>query len=116
VELESGHVANIRAWVKEDPEEVIRWIAALPTSSSQREHTLEAVIAVETETDPELAFMLANSIAPGSARSNRLSDVVRAWAPRDPAAVAQAVAAADLPDDLRARLNRVIERAKQAPR
>jgi RNA polymerase sigma factor (sigma-70 family) len=116
VKLESGHVDNIRAWVKEDPEGVIRWIAALPTSPRQREHTLEAVIAVETETNPDLAFMLANSITRDLARSNRLTSVVRDWALRDPAAAAQAVAAANLSDELRARLNLFIERAKQAPR
>lgn len=109
VKLEEAHIANIRAWVKQDPEGVVRWVAELPVSSRQREHTLEAVIAVETETNPELAFMLANSIAREMPRSNRMHEVLRQWAERDSAAAAQAVAQADLAPEIRARMSRTVE-------
>ena len=115
VNLDDADVANIRAWVKQDPEGLVRWIAALPTPR-QREHATEAVISLEKETDPELAFILANSIEDERPRGNRLSDVIKVWAPRDPDAAERAIAKADLPENVRQRLLLHVELARKAAR
>jgi RNA polymerase sigma factor (sigma-70 family) len=101
--LDSQHVANVRAWMDRDAANLAQWIATLPPGK-QREHTTEAVIAIATETDPELAFLFTGGIDRETPRMNRRFEVVRAWAARDPAAATRVIAAADLPERERERL------------
>jgi RNA polymerase sigma factor (sigma-70 family) len=105
--LDRQHVANTLAWLERDPEGLVQWIATVP-AGKQREHTTEAVIAIATETNPDFAFLLASGIAREGPRMSRRSEVIRAWAPRDPDAAARAIAAADLPERDRERLLAVI--------
>jgi hypothetical protein len=108
--LEAEHVANVRAWVQQDPSDLVKWIAKMPPGR-QREHTTEAVIAIATETDPEFAFLLASGIDRELPRMNRRSEVIRAWALRDSAAATRAVAATELSDRERDRLISLIAAA-----
>jgi RNA polymerase sigma factor (sigma-70 family) len=109
--LDREHLARVRAWVEQDPSDLIRWIATLP-SGRQREHTTEAVIAIATETNPEFAFLLTGGIARDLPRMNRRSEVIRAWAPRDTAAATRAVTTADLSAIERDRLLSIIATAR----
>jgi hypothetical protein len=92
----------------------IRWLGSVPTDGNQRTHTIEALIAIETGDDPEIAFLLANSISLESSRISRLRDVLRAWAPLDRAAAAGAVRSADVSDENRAFLLTFVERESQS--
>jgi hypothetical protein len=108
--LEAEDVANVRAWVQQDPADLVKWIATVPPGR-QREHTTEAVIAIAAETDPEFAFLLASGIDRELPRMNRRSEVIRAWALRDSAAATRAVAATELSDRERDRLISLIAAA-----
>lgn len=112
-ELDVAHIANVRNWAKQDPEGLVRWLSSVGRESRQREHSVEAVLACVTESDSELAFMLANSLEREVPRMNRLSEVVRSWALRDPTAVERAIAASDLSSENRQRLLKNVERAKR---
>lgn len=111
VSLAPEHVANIRAWVERDPTGLIQWIGTLP--AKQQEHTIEAVIAVETEPNPEFAFLIAGGIERELPRGNRRNKILQSWAPRDPAAAARAVA--ELPESERERFTGTL-RAYSRPR
>jgi RNA polymerase sigma factor (sigma-70 family) len=108
--LDAEHLSHVRAWVEQDPSGLVRWIATLP-AGRQREHTTEVVIAIATETNPEFAFLLTSGIARELPRMNRRSEVIRAWAPRDPVAAARAVTTGDLSERERNRLQSIITAA-----
>jgi hypothetical protein len=102
----------LRAWVAQNPQEVNQWLNTIPEDDKQREHTLEALIIIETSTDPKSAFALANGIATDAARANRIVDVARQWAQSDPAAAAQAVQGANLPDDFKNKLLQMLQKSQ----
>lgn len=113
--LDAATVAVFRAWMEQDPSAAIQWLGTLPPEGNQRMHTQEALIAIELETDPETAFLLANSIGLETSRISRLRDVVRAWAPRDLAAATAAVQGADVSEEMRAMLLAFAQRESRGP-
>lgn len=115
-DLDPATVATMRAWVAREPQESIRWLTTVSAENRQREHTTEALVAILADSDPEAAFLLAGSISREVPRANRMSEVLRRWAPRDPAAARAAVQAAELSEDRRQRLLRTVDAAARPPR
>ncbi len=107
--LDAAAVAAIREWMKRDPKAALQWVASVPAERNQQLHTIEAFIAIEEDGDPELAFLLANSIGLETSRVARLVDVLKVWAPRDPAAAGAAVQTADVSEEKRAFLLKKVE-------
>lgn len=110
VGVDAATVAIVRSWLKQDPKAAIQWLGSVPAEGNQQLHTIEAFVAIEAEADPEIAFMLVNSIGSETSRMNRFTDVLRAWARVDPAAAANAVPTADVSEENRAHLREFVER------
>jgi RNA polymerase sigma factor (sigma-70 family) len=96
--IDTDTAVVLRAWMEENPDAALQWLASLPTQGNQQMHTTEAMIAIETGNDPDFAFQLANSISLDSSRLARIGDVLRVWAPLDPVAATNAVQSADIPE------------------
>lgn len=111
--IDENTIFAVRTWMKEDPQSAIRWLGSIPPEGNQRMHMIEAFIAIELGSDPEIAFLLANSIGNESARVRRLKDVVTIWAPVDSASAATAVRTADVPEKARVLLLREVERSSR---
>ena len=114
--IDPATVATVRAWIEQDPEATLAWLGSIPTQGNQQMHTTEAVVAIEAGSDPQHAFELANSIDLEGSRIARIGDVLKVWAPIDPAAAASAVQAADIPGAERDYFLRKIAELKTAGR
>lgn len=97
-----------RAWMKADPQAVFTWLGSIPTERNQRMHTIEAIIAIELESDPEAALLLANYHSKESSRIGRLRDVVSVWASLDPSAATEATQNANVSEQDRAQLLKAV--------
>jgi RNA polymerase sigma factor (sigma-70 family) len=99
----------MRVWLKQDPAAVVRWLGTIDSEDKQREHTTEALILLEIDSDPGLALLLASSIAKDAPRMNRAREIVERWAVRDLEGAKHAIAAANFTEVERKRLLQMAE-------
>ncbi len=110
--MDPAAVGLLKEWAAQNTPAVVAWLAEIPDENKQREHAAEAMIALEVENEPAVAFTVANSINDDTVRGNRLDDILLVWAVKDPASASAALKSALVPDANRARLEIMIESIK----
>jgi len=108
---QAGIRALAKTWMQQDPQAASVWMDTLP-AGPQRNVAVVELIGPESTKDPAAALQWANTITTDTTRANQIQRVITAWAKTDPAAAAQAVQAANMPDDQKATLVQAINHAQ----
>lgn len=99
--------AIAEAWSQSDPIGAAQWIEQLPTGA-RRDSATHYFVTNVAETDPATALEWAETISNPDQRYDAIDDVIYNWGQKDPNAARASVAAMDLPESKRARLQRRI--------
>ena len=83
------------------------WISGIPNGAA-RDGAVGSLVKAIQQTDPDSAFVWAASVGDAGSRGNLITSAVQNWTRIDPGSARTRVEGADVPDELRASLLKII--------
>jgi RNA polymerase sigma factor (sigma-70 family) len=104
----SGKIRDlVEIWAQADPIATSEWLAQQP-QDAETAPAIAQLVSKLTQTDPESAFTWAKAIVTEATRKEALSNSLKAWHTKDPAAAKQALTDSSLTDAERTALQPIL--------